>query len=117
MNKIISKKNAQKWANALRSGKYNQTSCSLQDLSGYCCLGVACKIFIPKTKQIKFNNLLFGGLPIDQKYAPKWLKNINDNLSLFTQNHDCFSDLNDSKDYTFDEIADVIELIYIHEVI
>lgn len=35
-----------KWVEALRSGKYSQTTGKLHDLGegGYCCLGVACKL-------------------------------------------------------------------------
>lgn len=32
------------WVDALRSGKYNQTTGYLQDARGFCCLGVACDI-------------------------------------------------------------------------
>jgi len=41
MNKNLVKK----WIKALRSGKYKQTSGSLHDVNGYCCLGVACKVY------------------------------------------------------------------------
>ena len=37
--------NAQKWVTALRSGKYVQTQGCLQDQFGYCCLGVACRLY------------------------------------------------------------------------
>lgn len=32
----------EKWASNLRSGKYTQTTCSLMNEEGNCCLGVAC---------------------------------------------------------------------------
>lgn len=32
------------WLNALKSGKYDQTTEVLKDDTGYCCLGVACDI-------------------------------------------------------------------------
>lgn len=41
--------NAQKWVNALRSGKYQQTQGHLRDKTGYCCLGVACEIYLEET--------------------------------------------------------------------
>ena len=45
-------KDLKKWIAALRSGKYSQTKEYLQDSRGYCCLGVACEILIPKKKII-----------------------------------------------------------------
>ena len=111
--KTITKKQAQKWANALRSGKYDQTVGTLQDELGYCCLGVACKIFIPKTKLQVQSGFLKGALPMDQKKAPKWLKIINDNFVHYLGHE--LSDLNDNEGFNFDEIADLIELVYVHK--
>lgn len=37
----------QKWIDALRSGKYNQTKGCLHDNTGYCCLGVLCDVVDP----------------------------------------------------------------------
>lgn len=34
----------EKWIEALRSGKYNQTTGALSDDDGYCCLGILCLI-------------------------------------------------------------------------
>lgn len=115
MNNQLNKKDAQKWANALRSGKYKQTRSTLQNIYGYCCLGVACKIFIPKNKQRIHNTFLVGDLPENQKFSPYWLQNIDDDINnkLFYK----FSIMNDTKDFTFDEIADIIELVYIHKVL
>lgn len=33
------------WINALRSGKYKQTTGSLQNEDGFCCLGVLCDLY------------------------------------------------------------------------
>jgi len=38
--------NAKKWVAALRSGRYRQTRGHLADRSGFCCLGVACELYI-----------------------------------------------------------------------
>jgi hypothetical protein len=35
-----------KWVEALRSGKYQQTSARLASPTGYCCLGVLCEVAI-----------------------------------------------------------------------
>ena len=36
----------QKWIDALRSGKYEQGSEKLRSVTGYCCLGVLCDIYV-----------------------------------------------------------------------
>ncbi|MCH7541603.1 hypothetical protein IH981_02400 [Patescibacteria group bacterium] len=38
--------NAKKWVEALRSGDYAQTTSVLHNIHGYCCLGVACELYI-----------------------------------------------------------------------
>ena len=38
--------NAQKWVDALRSGKYEQGHGQLRKGDRYCCLGVACDVYI-----------------------------------------------------------------------
>lgn len=38
--------NAKKWVEALRSGRFKQTTGALGDAYGNCCLGVACEIAI-----------------------------------------------------------------------
>jgi hypothetical protein len=110
----ITKKDAQKWANALRSGKYSQTKHMLNDVIGrHCCLGVACEIFIPENKKRYKSERLYGSVPNEQPNAPQWLKNINDDLE--NKTGEKFETLNDYKDFFFDEIADVIELVYVHK--
>ncbi len=111
---MLSKRNAQKWANALRSGKYKQTTGTLQDLKGYCCLGVACDIFIPKKKIERYNGFMEGTAPDNQKYCPKWLANVSNELKI-KSGLDSFIDLNDNEGFTFDMIADIIELVYVHK--
>lgn len=113
---MITKKQAQKWANALRSGKYSQTQRVLQDSKGYCCLGVACEIFIPKSKRI-LNNVgqLAGVIPSDQKKVPTWLKDVEyHQLPIYMDDNIYLTELNDTYDFSFDEIADIIELVYVH---
>lgn len=43
--------NAAKVVAALRSGQYAQTKYRLRSKDGYCCLGVACDIFLKETGQ------------------------------------------------------------------
>jgi hypothetical protein len=37
------------WINALRSGKYEQTTGTLKSSTGHCCLGVLCELYIENT--------------------------------------------------------------------
>lgn len=113
-----SKSNIKKWCKALRSGKYKQTKRFLQDNNGFCCLGVACDIFINKKEQVlKSNKTLYGYVPENQKASPKWLKDIEDEFANIT--NISLVSLNDSSELnmSFDEIADVLEAVYIHEVL
>lgn len=111
------KKQAQKWADALRSGKYKQGMRQLQSDSGYCCMGVACDIFIDrKDLQLAYGRI-HGSLPRQQPNAPKWLKQITEMYFRISDEAGFLSNLeylNDRSDYTFDMIADIIELEYVH---
>lgn len=123
------KADIQKWIDALRFGGYKQTEYTLQDNKGFCCLGVACDIFIPKNKQQKcsFDNYLKGHMPGEQAAAPQWLKQISDDfyektgIDLTHLNDGTW--LNDNKmgdrfeKFTFEEIADLIEAVYIKKVL
>jgi hypothetical protein len=114
--------NAQAWVKALRSGQYKQTKRMLANAEGYCCLGVACEVYLDATNgrglkvreckdacgnvsQIRYNGNDVT-LPIPVK---DWL-GLNDSdggywdgkvMTLVT--------LNDDRDYNFKQIADVIE--------
>lgn len=102
--------NAKLWVKALKSGKYKQTSGTLQDEDGYCCLGVACKLYEKKTgKKLEKNDRgFYCDATLRGKFTKvrKWLRlhfsdgeyGCNDNLT----------DLNDSG-YSFKEIAKIIE--------
>ena len=53
------RKRREKWIAALRSGDFSQTSGTLKDEEGHCCLGVACEISLddlPSPKGIKVYN-------------------------------------------------------------
>ncbi len=111
-----------KWINALRSGEYKQTKARLQDNSGFCCLGVACKLFIPEDQQRYSKrydaNTLDGERPEDQPFAPEWLKAINTNFTdMIGHGLEVFNDGYDGclkiEPLSFDEIADLLQLIYI----
>lgn len=114
------KQQIKKWCEALRSGKYKQTKNELENKGGYCCLGVACMVFISKQKRSYFKSFLLGAVPEDQPNAPKWLKLLSDDFERKTawniaQLNDRGYDVFDP--FTFDEIADLLELVYIHKIL
>ncbi|MNJ94829.1 hypothetical protein D3C87_125320 [compost metagenome] len=106
-----------KWVKALRSGEYEQAKWFLQNKNGYCCLGVACKIFVPAKKQeLDSRGALYGANPNEQSASPRWLKFINGDFYSMTNVH--LSTMNDDdRGFTFDEIADCLEAVYIHKVL
>lgn len=122
-----------KWTKVLRSGNYSQAKNALQNDNGFCCLGVACKVFISEKKIIKytdFTDTMRGEDPRDQYNSPKWLKNINrdfrdkttmllsqlNDAGITSDNETVFENIN-IPPFTFDEIADLLEAVYIHEVL
>jgi len=113
---MVTVKQIKKWVFALRSGDYKQTTDALQDKNGYCCLGVACKVFIPKNKLVFQNGFLKGSIPeFFQINTPKWLKDIDFTFDKLTEKS--LPVLNDIDNLTFDEIADCLELVYIHKIL
>lgn len=124
---MTNEKDILRWTQVLRSGKYKQTTGFLQDYSGYCCLGVACELFIPKGKiEVGVNGFIRGGLPYAQTNSPKWLKDIANDFQIHTgrylyQLNDVgFVDAEDKlvpTPLTFDEIADCLEAVYVHKVL
>lgn len=119
---LINKRQFDKWINALRSGKYKQGKFRLQSVDQYCCLGVACEVLFGE----KANRNLFGDIagtyPDEQPSAPVWLKNLNTDFKRRLERVSGnlyyvgprLSYCNDSGDHTFDEIADLLELVYVH---
>lgn len=113
-------KELKKWIKALRSGKYSQGIGSLQTYRGYCCLGVGCVVLGDKSKlsyyTASYGETLVGGMPNAQGRAvPKWLSWIN--IEVMRTFGYSLSQLNDHYKYTFDEIADILEAIYVHRVL
>lgn len=112
----IDKQQFQTWMTALRSGEYPQGRASLQTIMGYCCLGVGCKVLIPEDELVLHpDNRLRGLLPSQQKNAPEWLKNINSDFLARTGK--ALSGLNDLDGLSHNEMADLLEAVYIHHVL
>jgi len=117
------KKIMKRWIKALRSGKYKQTSGKLQDTDGFCCLGVACELF-NKSNTIDECGHIEGYMPDQQNNSPKWLCNINEDLNKRTKYPTDSSffgydlpEMNDKKKSSFDEIADLLQAVYIEDAI
>lgn len=103
----MKKKDAMKWINALRSGKYKQTKGALCRDGAFCCLGVLDALY-PKLK-------LSGG---DSGCLLNFEKiGLTDDIGTL-KNSRSLSSLNDMnfinyEALTFDEIADVIQIEYV----
>ncbi len=110
-----------KWTEALRSGEYNQCQNQLQFGDSFCCLGVACDIFITENANLNDRGQLKGCYPMEQPNAPQWLKDINKDFDDLTKDEAGvgfrIETMNDYEKMTFDEIADCLEAVYIHEVL
>jgi len=90
----------------------------LQTDRGHCCFGVAIDVFVSKSKQkLLPNGNLKGCMPGHQSAAPGWLHDMPA-MSRDRWAKHCVSllELNDDKGFTFDEIADVLEIEFIHGV-
>lgn len=110
----INYKQFKKWMAALDSGKFKQTKRKLNDSYGFCCLGVACKVLIKEEKILRgHDGFIYGEKPEKQPASPRWLKNINDDFLDKTEEPLVW--VNDGMDFTFPEIATLLELVYIHK--
>lgn len=119
------------WLEALRSGNYSQTRHRLQDEDGYCCLGVACEIVIPKNLQVRYTQYeleensdlecelgnLSGCLPQEyQENCPEWLAQVNDAYAKRNGLNSLVA-RNDNDKWSFTQIADSLEETFKDELI
>lgn len=116
----MNKELVDKWVAALRSGEYKQTESVLFDGTGYCCLGVLCKvvqdpIFHEDKKRYQWFDAT-AVVPVQIKE----MVGLNSNVGEYTPPNNSSSNnslrmseslvhLNDRKRLTFNEIADIIE--------
>lgn len=106
-------KNAKKWVEALRSGKYEQGCGYLRTNDGFCCLGVACDLYAkahPRAKGWNQGNLFAGEMMLLPVKVRKWL-GLTKNSGVFTDKKGFLSELIDLNDSgkTFKQIAKIIE--------
>jgi hypothetical protein len=107
-----------KWVEALRSDKYRQVQGRLRDVNGngFCCLGVLCDIVDPTQWEIRGYlkaEKYFHGI---DDYGKKWDMLPNSvAVAVGLEGGDPVlgggraTYWNDDKDYSFDQIADIIE--------
>jgi len=94
------------WIAALRSGEYEQTRDKLHDAEGFCCLGVACDLFVDDwwewDSADEYYYLSKGGdsMVLPNKCNEAWGLSLTEEIFL--------RDMNDNGS-TFAEIADWIE--------
>lgn len=114
-------KNAQAWIEALRSGNYKQCDGALKKGDSYCCLGVACDLYIAEHEEAKW--LLAGAkvssLPASGQVLPHEVRDwmglrycdggfVESRTSMNVRLTSTLAVTND-RGATFTEIADLIE--------
>lgn len=97
--------NAQKWVDALRSGKYTQVKGRLKWGAKRCCLGVACDVAGPDLKLTWKGKTFDGSENVLPFSVQDWLGVDEENPAL---NGTTLAKLND-EGMPFEEIADLIE--------
>lgn len=98
---------AQKWVEALRSGKYEQATKRLRQGNRFCCLGVACDLYATEHDKQWDRTYFDGEYAVLPQSVQKWL-GLKTDIGGCTSEWRCLSDENDHG-ATFDEIADLIE--------
>lgn len=107
----------QEWLDALRSGEYEQATCTLESAyGGFCCLGVACKV--AEKHGVRINRERSGTKRVEGTSLEHQLPVISffhfNPVPAGTGNSLGSSDLNliemnDSDKLSFEEIADLVE--------
>jgi hypothetical protein len=114
------KTNIRKWVKALRSKKYKQGRLNLHNKDNtFCCLGVACELSVPGWWKLTPDEVeVSSWIHAQNQYLPtpvmKWLglDSANPMVSEKMANmvsEKSLTELNDDLEYSFDEIADLIE--------
>jgi hypothetical protein len=114
----------QQWIDALRSGKYQQAKHKLKGEDGFCCLGVLCDVYDPNSwgrlEEIKDDVFGYNFKGFSPALPPDALcKGFPDEnptgmlpfRSRFERDLS-LTILNDSGEFTFDQIADVIQYFF-----
>ena len=130
MQLMVNKENMTKWIAALRSGEFMQGKGTLRSGVAYCCLGVACEVFRRETANGDWFPQLFGyerfefhaGLGYTVGVLPAavvaWLGLEETSPSVYMPEYDrliALTELNDTRDYDFAQIADILESTYLNQ--
>jgi hypothetical protein len=98
--------NAQKWVDALRSGKYQQAQGHLRNGDSFCCLGVACDISgIGTWTESGYSINHYGSYKLLPKEVRNWL-GLKDISGSYGATHLAWEN---DQGKTFEQIADLIE--------
>lgn len=107
--------NAKRWVKTLKNTHVKQGRSRLGGPEGYCCLGVGCLVYEKETgEKLPRNddgNFYGGSLDGDYYVVANWLglSHCYGSFSDEKGNSATLTDLNDIKEFTFSEIASVIE--------
>lgn len=122
------KANRDKWVAALRGGEFQQTQACLRDSYGYCCLGVAAELAaregviegVPGHSAWRYDghptaltSAVQSWLGIGSSVGLLRETGSLSNLTFTAEEIGSLSSLNDAANYTFEQIADVIESDYV----
>jgi len=120
----VNKERVDDWVAALRSGEYKQGGGQLHSVydNEFCCLGVLCDVFMKANPGYSWDNNYFSkdNAQLESAYPTKevmeyfgldGLNPLNDGNPRVLVNGESVScaQLNDTRNYTFQKIADVIE--------
>lgn len=100
------------WIEALRSGEYKQTTLTLQNHDGFCCLGVACDIARQHGVRVRTtpDGLISGADLLGQSDVLDWIGLRHAlGVPLDDTKFSPLTDLNDRHHLSFDAIADELE--------
>lgn len=120
---------ARKWAQALESGEYKQTTGSLRDSQGFCCLGVLCNLHAQEHSEISADETDPSSYLTADAVLPETVMEwagmryedgrfINKvEVGIQTEEYygryaSCLIELNDELEYEFKDIAKVIRKHY-----
>lgn len=106
---MTQQENRDKWTAALRSGKYTQTTGKLANKTGYCCLGVACEIYIANGGSLlrSVDEASSDKRVLYDYYSMYLPPDVSEWLGIDRLTQTALSEKNDSG-ACFDEIADII---------
>jgi len=114
LGKEIPRKEFNKWVTALYKGKYPKGTGQLQSSKGYCCLGVAQREVCKKPEQDAYGRLS-GGYPAAPFNSPEWLTMMDKDFR--EKSGQRLSSLNDKEGFTHQEIAMLLELVYVYKML